>query len=194
MEEQDRPGLPERFEIIVVKPQPTEVIEGVAEIALLLRPENGVGSPLTDRDKTLGVLVSDFTAADYRDFAAKYQNFYAVREKKTGKIVAFRWLYGPMDAVDERDAGTKLIRQLFGAVYVGKQIGVHPDYRDFGLGTAIVHYTSETLKEDVYNVVLRQNNGSLKFHKKQTYEPLHTFVSNGYERTIFVKRWRPDTT
>ena len=193
MEEQVRRGPPEYFEIIAVKPHMTDVIDGVAEIALLLRPENGVDSPLTERDKRLGVLVSEFAATDYRDFAAKYQNFYAVREKKTGKIVAFRWLYGPADAADERDAGTKLIRELFGAVYVGKQIGVHPDYQDFGLGTAIVNYTSDTLRADVYNVALRENGGSSKFHRKLGYEPLHTFESKGYERTIFVKRWRPDT-
>jgi GNAT superfamily N-acetyltransferase len=182
------------FEFIAVRPHMTDVIDGVAEIALLLRPEHGVGTPLTERDKARGALVSDFTTADYRAFAARYENFYAVRETATGRIAAFRWLYGPTDPADARDPGTELIRKLFGAVYVGKQIGVHPDYQGLGLGVALVNWTMNTLKADVYNVVLGDNERSLKFHIRQDYEPLHSFEAKGHARTIFVKRYRPNRT
>jgi len=169
----------------------TDVIDGVAEIAFLLRPEHGAGAPLTARDKARSALVSEFTAADYRAFAARYENFYAVRETATGRIAAFRWLYGPNDPADARDPGTALIRELFGAVHVGKQIGVHPDYRGLGFGVALVNWTMNRLKADVYNVVLRDNDKSMEFHMRQGYEPLHNFTSNGHARTIFVKRYRP---
>jgi GNAT superfamily N-acetyltransferase len=185
---EERWGLREGFEVIAVKPHMTNVIDAITEIAFLLRPENGVGAPLTERDMARGALVSDFTAADYHAFAATYESFFAVRETATGRIAAFRWLYGPNDPADARDAGTKLIRELFGAVHVGKQIGVHPDYQGFGLGAALVNYTMSTLKADVYNVVLCENERSMTFHKKLGYEPLHTFTSKGNARTIFVKR------
>ena len=187
----DREQMPQGFEFIAVRPHMTDVIDGVAEIARLLQPEHGSGAPLTERDRARGALVSDFTAADYRAFAAKYQNFYAIREIATGRIAAFRWLYGPDDAADERDPGTKLIREMYGAVYVGKQIGVHPDYQDLGLGVALVNWTMNTLKADVYNVVLGDNERSLQFHIRQGYEPLHSFEAKGHARTIFVKRYRP---
>jgi GNAT superfamily N-acetyltransferase len=184
--------MSEGFEIIAVRPHMTNVIDGVAEIALLLRPEQGANAPLTERDKARGALVSDFTAADYRDFAARYEHFHAARETTTGRIAAFRWLYGPDDPADPRDPGTGVIRELFGAVHVGKQIGVHPDYQGLGLGVALVNWTMNALKADVYNVVLRDNDKSLQFHLRQGYEPLHTFEAKGHARTIFVKRYCPD--
>jgi hypothetical protein len=54
-----------------------------------------------------------------------------------------------------------------------------------------VHWTMNTLKADVYNVVLGDNERSLKFHISQGYEPLHSFEAKGHARTIFVKRYRP---
>ena len=133
---------------------------------------------------------------DYQNLSKKYKNFWAVVDKNTGRIAAFRWLYSPDDALQENDYGSSLIRDLYGAVNIGKQIATHPKYREKGLATALIKHSMAKIRKDVFNIIVDNNKKSLGFHKSANlgYRRMYSFIHpDGTNRTIFVKKFRPDT-
>ena len=121
-------------------------------------------------------LLSGYERDDYQRFACANRLLVALED---GAPVAFIVIYPPEFPVDKGDAGTRCIRQMFGAVPVIKQIATARGHERRGLSRLLYQFVARRYPAlPLFAAIAEQprNLGSERFHARLGFEPCARFM------------------